>query len=470
MTVLDRCRLPALLLPLLLAFAVPGVQAQSTLTLYGLADGGLTYTTGQDAAKLRLASGIMEGSRWGLRGSEDLGGGWKALFVLESRFELDTGDVANRPPSGGRLPDRFSEPDTLGAPPFTQSVFNSVLNSVGLPIGSLLPLGPLFNLAPQVSDPLGLRRQVADAVVEEAGRRIGVNHLERNLFDRQAYIALVTPVGGFVLGRQYSPAYEVFYQFDTMKTESGLSAGQIAAIPQGIEIRTPNAFQYRIVLKGYTASLMYGTREGGSTVPSIVPAGRFVGGNAYYKDPDGRYSYGAAYATRKNSRGKKGLTNWLAGASLRLGPGTLHGLFTSIRDDNPQSGVDVREGLEANQALANPLLAGFREAYAQAYNEAFRQDARLFHLGYSLPLGRHTVSVVYNLLDDRRALESDLRSYGFAYTYAFSKRTDFNAVLVHFDNRGLAQLAPGGNGYLGGVTRAAGVDATQLALGMRHRF
>lgn len=458
------------LLPLLLAAAAPAVSAQSTLQLYGLADGGLTYTTGQDAAKLRLSSGIMEGSRWGLKGSEDLGGGWKVLFVLESRFELDSGDLANRPATGGRLPDRFSQPDTLGAPPFTQTVFNSVLNNVGLPLGSLLPLGPLFNLSPQVSDPLGLRQQVADAVVEEAGRRVGVNHLERNLFDRQAYVALVTPVGGFVLGRQYSPAYEVFYQFDAMKTESGLSAGQIAAIPQGIEIRTPNALQYRIALKGYTASLMYGTREGGTSTPSIVPAGRFLGANAYYKDPDGRYGYGTAYATRKNSKGKKGLTNWLAGAFVRLGPGTLHGLFTSIRDDNPQSGVDIREGLEANSTLANPLLAGFRDAYATAYNEAFKQDARLFHLGYSLPFGRHTVTVAYNLLDDRSMFRSDLRSYGLAYTYAFSKRTDLNAVLVHFDNRGLAQLAPGGNGYLGGVTRAAGVDATQLALGLRHRF
>jgi hypothetical protein len=41
---------------------------------------------------------------------------------------------------------------------------------------------------------------------------------------------------------------------------------------------------------------------------------------------------------------------------------------------------------------------------------------------------------------------------------------------VRFDNRKNGQAAPGGNGYLGGVTRAAGVDSTSLALGIRHRF
>jgi hypothetical protein len=44
-----------------------------------------------------IASGIMEGSRFGLRGTEDIGGGYKAIFTLENRFELDTGSVSNRP-------------------------------------------------------------------------------------------------------------------------------------------------------------------------------------------------------------------------------------------------------------------------------------------------------------------------------------------------------------------------------------
>jgi predicted porin len=48
----------------------------------------------------------MEGSRFGLRGTEDIGGGYKAIFTLENRFELDTGSVTNRATSGGQMPDR----------------------------------------------------------------------------------------------------------------------------------------------------------------------------------------------------------------------------------------------------------------------------------------------------------------------------------------------------------------------------
>ena len=48
----------------------------SSVTLYGLADIGITQVTGLKAGSVtQLASGIMEGSRWGLKGTEDLGGG-----------------------------------------------------------------------------------------------------------------------------------------------------------------------------------------------------------------------------------------------------------------------------------------------------------------------------------------------------------------------------------------------------------
>jgi predicted porin len=78
--------------------------------------------------------------------------------------------------------------------------------------------------------------------------------------------------------------------------------------------------------------------------------------------------------------------------------------------------------------------------------------------------------VAYNQYDDHRPSDADVSSYGVAYSYALSKRTDLNAVVVRFDNKNLAQVAPGGNGYLGGVTASAGTGSTGLALGIRHRF
>ena len=41
----------------------------SNVTVYGIMDAGLTYTTGLASNKMQLVSGIMEGSRFGLRGN-----------------------------------------------------------------------------------------------------------------------------------------------------------------------------------------------------------------------------------------------------------------------------------------------------------------------------------------------------------------------------------------------------------------
>lgn len=66
-------------------------MAQSNFTLYGVADAALERVKGGTNSVNRLASGQWNGSRWGLRGSEDLGSGLKAVFVLESGFNIDTG-------------------------------------------------------------------------------------------------------------------------------------------------------------------------------------------------------------------------------------------------------------------------------------------------------------------------------------------------------------------------------------------
>ena len=63
-----------------------------------------------------------------------------------------------------------------------------------------------------------------------------------------------------------------------------------------------------------------------------------------------------------------------------------------------------------------------------------------------------------------------MTTYGVAYTYPLSKRTNLNLVLTRYANSANAQTAPGGNGYLGGVTAAAGQDSTSIAFGIRHTF
>ncbi len=83
------------------ALAVVGAaSAQSSVTLYGRIDASLASTkttnTGFVAgvttdAGAQIRSGAHTGSRWGLKGSEDLGGGLKAIFQLEQGFNIDTG-------------------------------------------------------------------------------------------------------------------------------------------------------------------------------------------------------------------------------------------------------------------------------------------------------------------------------------------------------------------------------------------
>ncbi len=77
--------------------------AQSSVTLYGAVDTGVEYVNNIGEAKSGVARvPVLTGtvpSRWGLRGTEDLGGGLKSVFVLESGFAPDSG-ASNQ---GGRL-------------------------------------------------------------------------------------------------------------------------------------------------------------------------------------------------------------------------------------------------------------------------------------------------------------------------------------------------------------------------------
>lgn len=93
----------------LLSMAVAGalaapVAAFADVTVYGSVDGGVknqskALTTSGDASAtaatesvLSVDGQIKKTNRWGLKGSEDLGGGMKANFTLESGFGLDKGD------------------------------------------------------------------------------------------------------------------------------------------------------------------------------------------------------------------------------------------------------------------------------------------------------------------------------------------------------------------------------------------
>lgn len=78
------------LLALAILSAFGAAHAQSSVTLYGVADAAIERVKGATGVT-RLSSGQQQGSRWGLRGTEDLGGGLNASFVLEAGINLDAG-------------------------------------------------------------------------------------------------------------------------------------------------------------------------------------------------------------------------------------------------------------------------------------------------------------------------------------------------------------------------------------------
>jgi len=84
------------LLALAVLTAVSGAaSAQSSVTLYGKVDLGMVYDAGGSAGKsVRLASGVTGGSRIGFKGVEDLGGGNKFSFQLETGYCADSAAAA----------------------------------------------------------------------------------------------------------------------------------------------------------------------------------------------------------------------------------------------------------------------------------------------------------------------------------------------------------------------------------------
>ena len=405
-------RTAAALAAIPLAFAVSQATAQTAnVTLYGIVDVGVQHVSGVKGGSItQVASGIMEGSRWGLRGTEDLGGGYKAIFTLENRFEADTGGLSNRPLSGAQLPDRF----TAGLPLAVQGALNGAI-----------------------------------------GPSLGVN-VPGRFFDRQAYVGLVTPFGAVLAGRQYTPAFEISNRYDAFANATAASPGQLASIPAGIDIRESNALMYRIELQGFYSSAYYAFGESAAG----TKRGRLVGINGGYQTA--KFGAGIGYNERTNSAGQKSLNSLVMGANFDAGIANIFALYGVLKEPNGSSAPELRAGLIAGGVPAVLVDTGILPR--------FMQDNRLYHVGARVPLGVGQLILGYSRLDDKRATNADSTSYGVAYMYPLSKRTDINLAVTQVNNNANAQVLPGGNGFLGGVSAFGGKDVRAYQFSLRHRF
>jgi len=142
------------LLALAALAAVSGVAVAQNATVYGFLDVGFLTTNNATGGKSLTTASQVGGnffpSMWGITGSEDLGGGLKASFNLQSSLDAMTGRVGNEL-SNGALFDRYATVSVAGSggsiqlghmidPIFLQTFVNAALPTHGnsLAVGALL--------------------------------------------------------------------------------------------------------------------------------------------------------------------------------------------------------------------------------------------------------------------------------------------------------------------------------------------
>ncbi len=136
-----------LLAAALLAGFAGVAQAETSVTLYGLIDTGIGYNKISGAgdangSRIGMINGVQNGSRWGMRGSEDLGDGLRAVFTLESGFDSGNGKSGQN----GRL---FGRQATVGlaSDSWGQLDFGRQTNIASKYFGSIDPFGAGFGQA-----------------------------------------------------------------------------------------------------------------------------------------------------------------------------------------------------------------------------------------------------------------------------------------------------------------------------------
>ncbi|WP_433706580.1 porin [Paraburkholderia sacchari] len=132
------------------AFAM-SAQAQSSVTLYGSLDAGFVYANNAGGhSTWNLNSGTVSDTYFGLKGSEDLGGGLHAIFKLENEFNINSGrdkeagTMFNRQAYVGLQSDQYGAL-TLGRQYDSMVDFVSPLSEAGGGYGNNLAAHPFDN-------------------------------------------------------------------------------------------------------------------------------------------------------------------------------------------------------------------------------------------------------------------------------------------------------------------------------------
>jgi len=381
-------------------------QAETSVTLYGVVDGGLGYerikgtvadydpVTGDEGGyyarkgrdysirntRTGIVGGVQRGNRWGLRGSEDLGDGLRMIFQLESGFDIGTGDSQQ----GGRLFGREAH-FGLAGDSWGQLTFGrqTTITSMYVPgIGS--PFGASFGQA-----------------------NFGATFSAANTVRYDNMIQYQTPsFAGFQAGLGYS--------FNT----SGSQLGTIKVSGPGVseKLKTDK--------RAWTAAARYANGPIGVALSYDQ-----------YKD-----RFGTNDGKTQNVTGKE----WILAGSYDFEVAKLHLGFGQARDGLFQSywgGTGLGEAFEGQKGLR----------------------VNNYTLGVSAPVGAGSIMASWAMGDLRKAPNGErgkqfkykkAQTYSLGYTYPLSKRTNMYAY----------------GSYAKNVKFAPDLKSTVLGVGLSHQF
>jgi predicted porin len=415
---------------LLGAGASGGALAQNNIQIYGIADAGVIWQRG---GTTKVASGGADGSRLGFKGSEELGNGYKAVFNLEARIELDTGN---------QWPTLLN--DNQG--------FYLTRGMQALP-------APILAAVRTATQPPG-----APAV-----------NPQKALFDRTSMVGMITPYGALLLGRLYTPEYEVFAAADAFETGmlgtwGGVvyGTGGYSVIPS--DLRSSRSAEYRIVLpSGFGAVLMASSKGSGY----LERYNKFFGVNMTYKS--GPLDVGIGYNHGYDQQDAPSLRTATAGGSYTWGN---YKFFAGAHYERNTNSPLMRDYIVGWDTQVAPLLAPLGPATAAFLRNIFisnifrntEQNAVSVQAGmqYRYGPGKILASVAHQ--NDRTSGDADATQFALGYDYFASKRTDLYVAASFIRNSGQAQFSPTIAGVPGGFTPSPGEDGAAVMVGVRHRF
>lgn len=401
-------------------------HAESSVTLYGLLDLGLAYerqtsdiivvdNVGGDYVygvrsvkryKTGVRNGGRSGTRWGIRGVEDMGNGLRAVFQLEGGFDATTGEARQ----SGRL---FGRKATLGlaSDDWGQVDFGRQVNVASL----------------YVND-------IADPFTGNFGQsRMGAAFGAAATIRYDNMILYQTPdISGFQFG--------IGYTFNASGEQQWKRSGS----------KDTN-------LRAFTTGLRY---TNGPLDIALSYDQKTKSSNSGFADTTARqWNLGAGYdfevlrvsaAFGQTRNGRFGTVyGWNAGAVFST---AQQALYDSLDPDVP---ADLARRQQMDDVISAARL-GLDE-----FDRGFRSNS--FLLGLSAPIGSGTVMMSWHMADPRRnpdRIDSDKWSmkkqhtYNLGYIYPLSARTSLYAYGSHAKNHAFID----------------GTDTTIIGAGLRHQF